>query len=117
MDKIPLNVSELKQEIDKLINEYYTKKIITVIKEISNDYDLDCNDLFKKYDLESEIRVDAPNSQCTGVKLNGEPCTHKCAEGFLFCKKHIKDKPKRKKYVKKEETDFVDSYFPTIETL
>lgn len=120
MDKclknIPINTQELedliKKNSEKLICDYFKNKTLLFLQKVSNEHELDYNDLVNKYIVE----FDAKNENelftyseltCRGLTKTGAKCTHKCNNGSFFCKKH-------QKLIKHSSgINIIKSYFPS----
>lgn len=121
MDKLDINIDELKSNIDKhvnsMINEYLQKKILRFIRDMSVKHNIEYDELVTHFNVcsNTDFKTEKPNNAttCRGITKTGSMCTHKCLSGSIYCKKHMKKNETIPKV--DDEQKQQDSFFPVEE--
>lgn len=63
-----------------------------ILKNISKDYDIPLDELFKYYQNDSKNNIIYKNITCKARKQDGFQCTRKSKLGSIYCGKHIENR-------------------------
>ena len=105
----------------KICKEHFHNVYNNLLTKISNDYDIELDELKENYPFEIKVykkKPKDPSLQCKAPKKDGTICTNTRKEGHDYCGVHLKSKnapysergksngqPRKGTYVPREETE------------